>query len=226
MGLQHPQRLRRAGRRAIVRGLGAAGCSARCSGRRPGRVGQAPRACPRASPTAPPVIHDLWIGTWIAALRRRRPGLGADLLRRASSSAAAATTRSPCRPATTCRWRSSTRSRPSIMVLVFFYFTVDAQNEVLADAERATRRPHVDGRRPAVVLDVQLRRGRRSRRRRRRLRGRHHRQTSRRCTSRSASRSVPAPLARRHPLVLGAGVHVQAGRRPGRDNTLQPDPDP
>ena len=85
---------------------------------------------------------------------------------------------------------------PVVMVLVFFFFTVDVQNEVLDD--QATTPDHTDqGRRPAVVVDVQLRRGRRARRRDR--------------PSTTAGTTADMPDA------------VPAGRRDGRFELSSPD---
>ena len=70
---------------------------------------------------------------------------------------------------------------PLIMVLVLFFFTVTAQDKVLASPRTG---PHRDRRRPAVVVDVQLRQGRRPRRLHDGLRLAGPRPTSRRCTSR------------------------------------------
>ena len=132
----------------------------------------------------------------------------------------------PLQTATTCRSRSSTRSRRSSSSRSSS--TSPSTRRTTCSSRGRRPRPPDQRRRAAVDVGVQLpRRRRRSRRADDVFEHRHAGQTCRRCGC-PVDESVrfELRLARRHPLVLGAGVLLQDGRRPRARQQLRPDARP
>ena len=151
---------------------------------------------------------------------RRHPGLGPDLLGRSSATASAATS-CPGRRPTTCRSRSSTRSCRSSSSRCCSSSPCVSQNKVTG-AQRPPRRHRSRSTRSSGTGSSSTRRPRRP-------------DGVRRSTP-SARRAAEIPvlvvptdrdvrfqvaLRRRHPLVLGAGVPVQARRLPAATRTAE-----
>ena len=99
---------------------------------------------------------------------------------------------------------------PVMMVIVFFYFTVDTQNKVLHTTTNPDQNVTVVGQQWSWTFNYNLEALRQGqgdyverRRRRGRLRGRHHRRPADAVAGQGQERHVLPRLARRDPLVLG-----------------------
>ena len=143
---------------------------------------------------------------------RRLRRLGPDPLVRRPPPEALATS-CPSRRRTTCRWRSSTRSCPFLIIAALFFFTVVVQDKVQErsanpDETIAVKAfkwnwqfvyPDTTGTDGEPVSTV----------------GHEHRDPDPGAADRPDD-PLRGRLRRRHPLVLGAGVPLQARRDPGQ----------